>query len=574
MANVNVLVKSDTFGKWFERINELITNYNSTDDLNNIINEIITQAQNRGQIGDYIQTGTAGDYSTYTKNGVYHLSASGTTNYPLENVEFNLYVAAQENSITQLAISIETKDPKLYFRSKLSKDSSWTSWVKLLSDKEAKATYLPLAGGTIDHITVTNNLNVNGEITSKGSITTEDDLIFDGPTTDVTLSSTGTDFTISVPDVGNENPNLKIDAFKLDFETNEASINGLAERANKLTYKGLTNDYTKSDEELAASGKAVYDLYQYSIKEFVKSNGATFTGAVEFKENIILNDVIYSPTDISFRPTDAVQIVSNSNFSELYLDKDNEPVVEHPHVLGTRRRSGITNYNIGSIVYDTSCIEIGEDAINLRLRKINSSTLEEEQDDVSFSFTGTEVKPNVDNSISLGSPSFKFSQIYASSDTINTSDRNLKDDIKTIDENLIENWCNVQWCSFKFKDSIIEKGEDARIHTGLIAQDLYNTLEDYNIDASKYGFFCHDTWDDQYDTQYVTLTQEDEEGNITETKKEIKTLIKEAGEQYSLRYTEIQAIENAYLRNEIKKLKTEIEALKASITELQPKTDK
>ena len=111
------------------------------------------------------------------------------------------------------------------------------------------------------------------------------------------------------------------------------------------------------------------------------------------------------------------------------------------------------------------------------------------------------------------------------------------------------------------EDSIEEKGSNARVHTGLIAQDLRNTLDDFEIDASKYGFFCYDKWDDQYDVQHITVTDTDESGNETVSQKEVKTLKKPAGEQYSLRYQEIQAIENAYLRNEIKKLNEKIEEL-------------
>ena len=570
MSEIQLLNESDTFGKWFDKINEIITNYNGTDDLSNVINDI-TQAQNAGQIGDYIKNGSSSDYDLYTKNGIYRLNSTGTTNYPEENVAFNLYIAAtQESSITQLAISVETKDPKLYFRSKLSNDSNWTNWVKLLSDEEAKDLYLPIDSGTINNLTVTNNLNVNGEIQAKGNITTEQNFVIHNPSKEITIGCSSTDFSISLPDNSSEDGNTKIDAIVIDFETNKANINGLAETANGLTENGLTQVYTESNENLAASGKAIFDLYTFCTDTFTKNTGGIFTGVVEFKENVILNKVVYSSTDISFRPTDKLQIVSNSNFSELYLDKDNEPVVEHPHVIGTRRRTGITNYNIGSLVFDTSCIEISEENFNLRLRKTNSTTLENSLENIAFNFNRTEIKPTVDNTISLGSPSFKFSQIYASSDAINTSDRNLKQDITNIDETLIENWGNVQWCSFKFKASVEEKGEDARIHTGLIAQDLYNTLEDYSIDASKYGFFCYDTWDDQYDIQYVTAIEEDEEGNPKEVQKEIKTLIKAAGEQYSLRYMEIQAIENVYLRKEIEKLKTEIEALKASISKLQP----
>ena len=75
------------------------------------------------------------------------------------------------------------------------------------------------------------------------------------------------------------------------------------------------------------------------------------------------------------------------------------------------------------------------------------------------------------------------------------------------------------------------------------------------VDIEKYGFFCKDSWEDIYDSQYIT----DSEGNS----KELKSLVKSAGEQYSIRYQEAQAIENAYLRRKINSLEKQIEELKA-----------
>ena len=57
----------------------------------------------------------------------------------------------------------------------------------------------------------------------------------------------------------------------------------------------------------------------------------------------------------------------------------------------------------------------------------------------------------------------------------------------------------------------------------------------------------------------------DANGNIVQQleKKTVQRVTKKAGSQYSLRYQEVQAIENAYLRREIETLKSEIKKLKA-----------
>jgi hypothetical protein len=48
--------------------------------------------------------------------------------------------------------------------------------------------------------------------------------------------------------------------------------------------------------------------------------------------------------------------------------------------------------------------------------------------------------------------------------------------------------------AFKWNDAVEEKGEAARIHFGVIAQDVQEAFAAEGLDASKYGLFCSDTW--------------------------------------------------------------------------------
>ena len=47
---------------------------------------------------------------------------------------------------------------------------------------------------------------------------------------------------------------------------------------------------------------------------------------------------------------------------------------------------------------------------------------------------------------------------------------------------------------FRWKDKVKEKGDNARIHFGIIAQDLEDAFKAEGLDASKYAMFCSDTW--------------------------------------------------------------------------------
>ena len=160
----------------------------------------------------------------------------------------------------------------------------------------------------------------------------------------------------------------------------------------------------------------------------------------------------------------------------------------------------------------------------------------------------------------------RFTTVYTTDSAISTSDRNLKTDILDIDDALLDKWKNIKWKTFKYKASVDEKGADARIHTGLIAQEVEDVVD--VLEARKYGFYCEDSWNDVYDTQYLTFpAQYDVSGVMTrpERREKVVTLKKAAGSQLSLRYQEVQAIENAYLRRELETLRKEVEELKKFI---------
>ena len=163
----------------------------------------------------------------------------------------------------------------------------------------------------------------------------------------------------------------------------------------------------------------------------------------------------------------------------------------------------------------------------------------------------------------LGTSTNKWKDIYATNGAINTSDRNAKTDIKIIDDNILEAWDKVSLVSFKFKDAVAKKGDEARIHAGYIAQDIKEELNKYGIDACSYGLFCYNSWDAQEEKSHEE-ERTDEDGNI-ETVKVIDTPAIEAGETYGLRYIECLVVECAYLRKKNKELDDRITKLEKNL---------
>jgi hypothetical protein len=106
---------------------------------------------------------------------------------------------------------------------------------------------------------------------------------------------------------------------------------------------------------------------------------------------------------------------------------------------------------------------------------------------------------NNDNAIDLGWASVRFDDIYATNGTIQTSDRNEKQDIEVLSEaeQRVAVAAKGLLRKFRWKDSVEEKGDDARIHFGIIAQDLQAAFEAEGLDAGRYAMFIHSTWTDE-----------------------------------------------------------------------------
>ena len=134
-----------------------------------------------------------------------------------------------------------------------------------------------------------------------------------------------------------------------------------------------------------------------------------------------------------------------------------------------------------------------------------------------------------------------------------TSDQRYKQQIAEIDDKLLDAWEDVNLVQFKYNDAVDEKGDKARLHTGYVVQQIDNACQKYGVDISAYGLFCHE--------EYPQETEEVEVENEDGTKVKERKVIREASEHYSLRYTEVYAVECMYLRRCIARLTARIEEL-------------
>lgn len=150
----------------------------------------------------------------------------------------------------------------------------------------------------------------------------------------------------------------------------------------------------------------------------------------------------------------------------------------------------------------------------------------------------------------IGSASVPVTDIYVQNAVHVTSDRYWKNILQDIssDETFLAAWGTLSYKFYQMKAAIAEKGDDARIHAGLIAQDVIQALTDAGLDWTRYGLVSLEEWPAQDE-------EVDDYGIVTQQ-------AREAGKKYSLRMDECHAVEATYQRWRMDKIEAAIAVMK------------
>lgn len=156
----------------------------------------------------------------------------------------------------------------------------------------------------------------------------------------------------------------------------------------------------------------------------------------------------------------------------------------------------------------------------------------------------------------LGHPATLWATVYAKTGTIQTSDRNQKHDIQSLDERYLQLLWALKPASYMLNNAVDEQGrvvrEHDRRHTGLIAQDVEEAMERLGLTAEDFAALC-------IDPSY-TPRQYDADGNLVREMEPIP-----GTKEYSLRYEEFISLLVAgvqQLKQELDEVKQEIAAMK------------
>lgn len=106
---------------------------------------------------------------------------------------------------------------------------------------------------------------------------------------------------------------------------------------------------------------------------------------------------------------------------------------------------------------------------------------------------GGTVRPGADNTQPFGSASFRWSEIFAGTGTINTSDATLKAERGDLTPAELRAWGAVRPLVYQWLDAVAAKGGDAaRLHAGYLAQQVEAAFAAEGLDVSRYALFCRD----------------------------------------------------------------------------------
>ena len=176
---------------------------------------------------------------------------------------------------------------------------------------------------------------------------------------------------------------------------------------------------------------------------------------------------------------------------------------------------------------------------------------------LTYYFSSYYFAPYFDDSSNLGDGSYRWDNIYATNSTINTSDEREKQQIAplTDEEIKVATAISKLFKNYKWNSAVEEKGDKARTHTGVIAQEVLKAMSDAGLDATKYAFFTSDTWWESTDSKTKEVVKhkfkEDAPEGATEK------------QRYGIRYPELLSFIGAATEQRLTSIESRLDKLEA-----------
>ena len=322
---------------------------------------------------------------------------------------------------------------------------------------------------------------------------------------------------------------------------------GLTATATELNYcDGVT-----SNIQTQLDGKSATHTHPY-----LSTSGGTVNGSVTIKYSDLNSDITY--LRVEHHTGDPATLRSTANNSGLYSPN-------YGTYLICNGANGVeVGGNIGVVIPSDWLVtnKIGSRSNNGSIDITNYVKLNNYYNSKSYgvSLYQTRFAPQASDNgnITLGDSSAKWKQLYATTTTIATSDRNLKDNIKALSDSYKELFMKLIPVSFTYID-----GESGRTHIGFISQDVEDAMTELGMTSLDFAGFCKDKKkktiiekQPAFDKKGQPILDENGQQEETEVEVEVLDLDEDGNEQYtySLRYSEFIALITGVVQDNVQEL--------------------
>jgi hypothetical protein len=271
-----------------------------------------------------------------------------------------------------------------------------------------------------------------------------------------------------------------------------------------------------TDAASGSGGTNGFDLYAFNTSGYIENyeagsivfrNGGSERMRIDSSGNLLVGTTSSTPhtgtsTGVAIR-NDGGVFFTRANSDVLNVNRTTSD-----GAIAQFRKDGTT---VGSIRSNSGA--------RLAVNSEGSFGLLQVENSSCFFWSSLSLSPFNDNTRDLGESGFRYDDIYATNGTIQTSDQNEKQQIASLTDAEITAAKAISklFKTFKWNDSVAEKGDAARTHTGVIAQEVEQAMTDAGLDAGDYAFFISTTWwETQTEVPAVEAVEEvlDEDGNV------------------------------------------------------------
>ena len=217
------------------------------------------------------------------------------------------------------------------------------------------------------------------------------------------------------------------------------------------------------------------------------------------------------------------------------------------------RKGGTT---VGEIGHDADSMYVGNSDTGLIFQGFFNDAI------TPYSHTAQNIR---DDAIDLGYGSSRFDDIFATNTSITTSDQTEKQQIAALTsaEITAAKAISALFKTYKWNKSVTNNGDAARIHTGVIAQEVQTAMTDAGLNAAHYAFWCSNTWweaDETYTNEEGAEQTRTRQYHVEDEAPEGATQRTRLG----IRYPELLAFVGAATEQRLAGIETRLTALEAA----------